>query len=116
MNYEVTGKITHLFDVVRPSDKFSKREFIICVQEGQYNQYIKLQCTQKNIEKLDGLAVGSDVTAHFNLRGRIYTDRDGKENCFTSLDVWRIVVNVGEAQSNQPKANDPADLFDNVPF
>ncbi len=78
-------------DTQQVSDKFRKREFVVEVQSGQYFEFIKFQLTQDKCALADALAVGQEVTVHFNLRGKPYV-KDGKDVYFNNLDAWRIEV------------------------
>ena len=71
------------------SDKFTKREFVLRVKDGNYEQFPSFQLTQDRCDLLDGWNEGQSVTAHFNIRGREW---QGKY--FTSLEAWKIEGNV----------------------
>ena len=87
MSYTLTGEIKLIQDAQTFSSGFTKREFVVTVQDGQYAQDINLECLQDKVSLLDGLTVGDTVTAHFNIRGREYNGR-----YFNNLACWKIEV------------------------
>jgi len=88
MSYELKGKLTEDFGITTVSEKFKKREFVVEVP-GQYPELIKCELKQDKVTMLDGILPGSDVTVHFNLRGRKW-EKDGKTSYFTSIEAWKI--------------------------
>lgn len=86
---QITGKVHHIGGVEQVSDKFKKRSFVVTFG-GQYPQYVQLETTQDKVSLLDSIQVGQEVTAHLNLRGRLWTDKEGKEKCFNTIEAWKI--------------------------
>ena len=86
-DYKVKGLIKVIGDTVQVTEKFSKREVVITVEDGKYPQYISLQATGDKVSLLDGCRVGEEVEASFNLRGREWQDKH-----FNSLELWKIEV------------------------
>lgn len=89
MSFEVTGKVYRVLETQVISDKFKKREFVI-ETEGQYPQLVKFQALNDATMILDKVKVGDNVTVFFNLSGRAYTNKEGKEMFFTNLNAWRL--------------------------
>ena len=85
--YKVKGSIKVIGETVQVTDKFSKREVVITVEDGKHPQYITLQATGDKVSLLDSCRVGEQVVASFNLRGREWQDKH-----FNSLELWRIEV------------------------
>lgn len=85
MRYELKGKIIKIYDTKQVSEKFSKREFAVEVEDGKYPQQVLLQATGDRIALLDGMNVGDEVVAVWNLRGRAWQDK-----FFNSLDIWKL--------------------------
>ena len=117
----IVGKLYHDFGTIQVSDKFTKREFVI-ETGGQYPQYIQLQLAQDKCSLLDGVNLGSDITAHCNIRGRVWDSPNGAKY-FNTLDVWKIEAQKtavpAQAPSNQ-QAPQPQqgqlDIADDLPF
>ena len=87
---EVTGKLVKIFDTIQVSESFKKREFVVEVVDGQYSEVIKLELIQDNCAVLDGLKIGQEITAKFNLKGRKWTNQQGEDKYFNTLQAWRI--------------------------
>ena len=95
---EVQGTIYAIGPIQEITDKFKKQEFILETLNGEYTQHIKVQFTQKRIDLLQALAPGNEVVCSINLTGKLYKNKEGKEDCFTSVDCWKIglvIDNVG---------------------
>jgi hypothetical protein len=91
---EVQGTIYAIGQIQEITDKFKKQEIILETLNGEYTQHIKVQFTQKRIDLLQAFAPGSEVVCSINLTGKLYKNKEGKEDCFTSVDCWKI-NNVG---------------------
>lgn len=87
--FEVTGEIFQIFEPQILSDKFTKREFVLAITDGEYTNYPKFEFNGINCEKLNGFGVGQTVKVHFNLRGKPYT-KEGKTMYFTTLLAWKL--------------------------
>ena len=106
-DYKVKGLIKVIGDTVQVTEKFSKREVVITVEDGKFPQYISLQATGERTYILDSFKVGDEVEASFNLRGREWQDKH-----FNSLELWKIEVlapSVVTAPAHVP--DNPADDF-----
>lgn len=99
MSFEQKGVFYKIFDSEKITDSFTKREFVLQVQDGAYEQLIKFQLTQDACDLLDNFSEGEAVTVNFNLRGREYI-KGGEAMYFTNLQAWRIT-------SDQPEQTDP---------
>jgi len=116
MAYDLTGKIK----LVRESQTFgskgfTKREFVVTVEDGKYPQDIALECVQDKVQLLDGLKEGQLVTVTFDIRGREYNGR-----YFNNLQAWRIKAEDGAADDDRPPVPDdseaPGEFDDDIPF
>lgn len=118
MSHTTQGRIHEIYEEQQVSDKFRKREFLLEVADGSYTQFLKFQLTQDKCSLLDQYSKGDNVNVDFNLTGRLYTGKDGKENCFTSLNAWRLALDVStpkqEHMKDQITALDTAD--NDLPF
>lgn len=113
---KLTGKIIAIMDTQQVTDSFSKREFVIETDE-QYPQMVKLEFTQANCSKLDYEKVGNELTVHFNVRGRKWTDKQGKDVYFVTLQAWRLESVQGSTQPATVGSEPPADSFaSDLPF
>lgn len=114
MSYTLTGTIHRISDTVVVKDTFRKREFIVLIPDGQYPQHVKLQCSQDRCSLLDGLKPGDPIKVAFNVRGRLYTDKNGQETAFTNLEAWKIDRGASTVPERTPEQT--AAKFDDVPF
>ena len=109
MAYELEGKINVIQDAQTFGSGFTKREFVVIVEDGKYPQEINLELVQDKVSLLDECNIGDEVSVTFDIRGREY---NGKY--FNNLQAWKLnVVSAGSAQPASP-APEPED--DQVPF
>lgn len=101
MSYELTGTISVLNDIQVVNDRFKKREFVVVVKDGAYEQHIKLQTTQDRTDILHDCYEGQEVKVFFNLQGKPFTNREGKTMYFTNLNCWKI-EKVGMIEQDKP--------------
>ncbi len=121
---DIKGKVHEVSEVITVSEKFKKREVVIEYAENpSYPEYVKLEAVQDKVNLLDAVKVGDQVEVFFNLRGRPWTDKNGKTQYFNTLSVWRLNVLGGAASATPtPEFAAPADLSaesgaeDDLPF
>ncbi len=125
---DIKAKITKIFPSQQVSATFRKREFVVEYAENpQYPEFIKFECIQDKCDQLDSFSEGQVVNVSFNLKGRKWTDPQGVDKYFNSLQAWRITAE--QAQSNVPAEGTPpppasndepdwlnADESDDLPF
>lgn len=85
MSFEITGKLYKKFDTEAKSEKFSSRNLVLEIADGNYPQLINFQLVQERCSMLDAYNEGEDIKVHFDLRGREW---NGKY--LTNLNCWRI--------------------------
>lgn len=122
---EVKGTLIEIYDTAQISDRFQKREFVIEYADNpQYPEFIKFETVQDRCAMLDEYKLGDEVTVHFNLKGRKWTDRQGETKYFNSLQAWRMQKG-GETSSsptheasshNDLPFNDESGDEDDLPF
>ena len=81
---KVKGKETKV------SDRFKKREFVLSDNSTSYPQTILFQLTQDRCPLIENVNVGDEVTVHFQLKGREWTNPKGEVKVFNSLDVFKV--------------------------
>lgn len=86
---DIKGKVLKVFPKKQVSEKFALREFVIST-EDKYPQQIILQTSQERCELLDNISEGDEVQAFINIRGRSWTNPQGEEKYFNTLDAWKI--------------------------
>lgn len=94
----IKGKIKVINQTEQVSEKFSKREFVVTTDD-MYPQDILIQFTQDKCRLLDLFKVDDNVEVAYNLKGKEYTDKNGKVRYFTSIEGWKI-NNLDKPQHN----------------
>jgi hypothetical protein len=98
---EIKGRVFAVGNTETVSEKFKKRELILEYAENpEYIEYIKLEATQNKVDLLDTVRVGDEVEISFNLRGRGWKDKSGKQNYTNNLVIWKVIKSTG-AYANQ---------------
>ncbi|MGB3119120.1 MAG: DUF3127 domain-containing protein [Verrucomicrobiales bacterium] len=93
MSYELQGTIKEIFETKEFNKGFTKREFVVTINEGdRFPQHIKMQLVKERCAILDQYKIGDRVKVSFELRGSEY-----KERYFTEIQAWRIDPAEGEA-------------------
>lgn len=108
---ELSVKIYKISETLKVSDSFSKREFIV-ETDSEYKQYLLLQVVKEKCAVLNDYKIGDVVKVSLNINGRLWTNPQGEEKCFNTLDCWRIEKVVSETK----KANTPPPVDDDSPL
>lgn len=87
MAYKAEGRLHKIFPTEQKTEKFSAREFVLEVQDGQYPQMVKFQLVQDKCAILDDHNEGDQIEVDFDLRGREWNDK-----YFTNLQAWRVAT------------------------
>ena len=82
--YEMIGKIKALFDPMTFASGFTKREFLLTM-EDDYPQDVKFSCVKERAAQLDNVTLGERVSVAFRVRCREW---QGKY--FVDLEAFRI--------------------------
>ena len=110
---DLKGELIRVFDTKQVSEKFALREFVIETKE-QYPQSIILQVSQDKCKVLDNYKLGDLVQVSINVRGRKWTDKEGNDRFFNTLEVWKI-TNESSTPVSVP-APAPAIKENDLPF
>ncbi len=98
MALEVTGKLYKKFPTEVKSEKFSIRNFVLEIADGQYSQLINFQLLSERCNLVDNYEEGEEIKVHFDLRGREW---NGK--FLTNLNCWRVEKADGSQSAEAPK-------------
>ena len=114
---KLTGKVIAIMEKQQVTDTFAKREFVIETDE-QYPQMVKFELMQDKCELIDKHGIGDEITVHFNVAGRKWTDKQNKDVYFVSVKAWRIeAVAVAPDGATFADSEPPVDaLADDLPF
>ena len=85
MGYKLAGKIKVIEEAQTFASGFTKRQFVVTVEDGKFPQDIALECLQDKVTILDDVSDGDFVDVDFDIRGREYGGR-----YFNNLVAWRI--------------------------
>lgn len=127
MANELKGKVHEVGPVQQVSADFTKRDLIVLDDSNPtYPEYIRFETIKDKTKLLDELRPGDEVTVHYNVKGRPWTNKEGVTSYFNSLVAWKIDINkttAGQSQAQQqqttfapPPASKPEDLEDDLPF
>ena len=121
MGLQTTGRIHKIFETEQKTERFRLREFVVEIDDNpQYPQFVKFQMTGDRCENLDTFKEGDSVRAEFSLRGREWTNREGKVIYFNSLDVWTLEKTGAGASASGPEPGfdqpPPPGDADDIPF
>lgn len=116
MAYELTGKVKLILEAKTFNSGFTKREMVVTVEDGRYEQEILLEFVQDKVALLDALSLGDQVTVTFDIRGREYNGR-----YFNNLQGWKVESQGGGAShpsgDEEPPFPMPEDFDDgDIPF
>jgi len=126
-SFEVQGLIHSIGDTTEYGQNgFTKREFVIKLtgegENSDYPNYIVLELIKDKCAMMDSYEIGDEISAQFNLSGRLWTGNDRPEKCFISLQAWKI-DSLGSAQTVNGQEPPPGDYSqsntnfdDDIPF
>ena len=112
----ITGRLFEISPPQQVSESFKKRNFVVeYVENPQYPEYISFELIQDKCDLLDGFTEKEEVTVHFNLRGRKWTNPEGVVKYFNALQAWRLEKG---NKSNESSASNRSDdvVEDDLPF
>lgn len=107
--FEIEGSVKVLNDLQTFPSGFTKREFVVEVQDGNYPQMIKFETVKERTSLLDGLNLGDPVKVFFDIRGNEYQGR-----YYVNLNAWKIEKN-GAGGGGMPAGGPPPQEFGGGP-
>ncbi|WP_342265017.1 DUF3127 domain-containing protein [Cardinium endosymbiont of Philonthus spinipes] len=108
----ITGRLFEISPPQQVSESFKKRNFVVeYVENPQYPEYISFELIQDKCDLLDGFMEKEEITVHFNLRGRKWTNPEGVVKYFNSLQAWRL-----EKANKSTEPSPSNDVEDDLPF
>ena len=114
----IKGTVVNLADTVEVGEKkFKKRDIAIEIEGGgQYPQEVSLQGTKDLCEKMDDLVPGTEASFYVNLNGRKWTNKEGVDQWFNTLQIWKFEVTKSVAVSSVAEAVPASADDDDLPF
>ena len=83
--FEIEGKILLINDVQTFNSGFTKREFVVEVEDGKFPQQIKFEAIKDKTSLTDGFSIGDAVKVAFDIRGNEYNGR-----YYVNLNAWKL--------------------------
>lgn len=110
MSLEITGRLHVKWPTQSIKDNFSKREFVLELQEESgtgmvFTNYASFQLVNNACGFIDQFQEGEMIKVQFNIRGNRW-ERDGQVKYITNLNAWRI-ERAGQQQPQQPQQQYP---------
>ena len=90
---ELIGIIHTVGENQNVSASFVKREFVLYVENEKnkdWSDYVKIELQQGNVDEMEKYKQGDKIKCHINLRGRLWTNPQGVEQCFNTIVGWKI--------------------------
>lgn len=131
-SFEVQGLIHSIGETTEYGNNgFTKREFVIKLNgEGEnsmYPNHVALELIKDKCALLDSYRIGDEITAQFNLSGRLWSGGGKPEKCFTSLQAWKVDPVTDNSSASEPSytnayddsrysSGNTDDGFDDIPF
>ena len=84
-NFELEGTVKAINEVQTFASGFSKREFVVEVEDGRFPQMIKFECVKDKTSLTDGVHTGDQVKVTFDIRGNEYNGR-----YYVNLNAWKL--------------------------
>lgn len=125
-SFEIEGTVKVISEVQTFASGFTKREFVVEVEDGNYPQSIKFECVKDKTSLTDGLSEGDAVKVNFDIRGNEY---NGKY--YVNLNAWKVEKAGGASASpassgygaddapshlSEPPADYGRESEDDIPF
>jgi len=113
---DLQGKILEIFETVQINESFKKREFVVEYADNpNYPELIKFEFTQDRCDLLNDFKVNDEVEVWFNIKGRKWTNPQGEDKYFNSLQAWKLQPNQSSEISEDPSKdlNEPEWLSNN---
>lgn len=82
-SFDISGKVLHVGQPERISEKFSKRELVMEVFAGRYGQERIFEFINENMSQISNMKEGDWVTIQFQLKGKKVT-KDGKTRWYNA--------------------------------
>jgi hypothetical protein len=102
--FELEGIVKVIDEVQTFASGFSKREFVVEVEDGKYPQSIKFECVKDKTSLTDGLKIGDSIKVSFDIRGNEYNGR-----YYVNLNAWKVENTGGAGAPDSGQAQDSND-------
>jgi hypothetical protein len=97
MTIEIKGEVTFVGKPEKITEKFTKHEFVVQTESGQYPKQVCVQATPKQLENVAKLKVGDQVEVKAGLNSK-----EHKGKYYTSIDAFFIKTTPTSKSAMQP--------------
>ena len=111
---ELIAKLKTVHDIIERKDFKSRKVWVTTDNDGKYPQTVEVEVAQDKTGLFDNIAPGSELKLYINLRGREWTNPEGKTSVWNTLSVWKVEVLTRAATIAD--AIYPADEQNDLPF
>lgn len=84
-SFELEGTVKVIEDTQTFASGFTKREFVVEVEDGKFPQSIKFECVKDKTALIDEFQIGDPVKVFFDIRGNEY-----KGKYYVNLNAWKL--------------------------
>lgn len=84
-NFEMEGTVKVIEEIQSFASGFTKREFVIEIEDGKFPQSIKFECVKDKTALIDQFQIGDPVKVYFDIRGNEY-----KGKYYVNLNAWKL--------------------------
>ena len=84
-SFELEGTVKVIDEVQTFASGFTKREFVVEVEDGKFPQSIKFECVKEKTALIDEFQIGDPVKVSFDIRGNEY-----KGKYYVNLNAWKL--------------------------
>ncbi len=104
-SFELEGKLKVVEEVQTFASGFSKREFVVEVEDGKYPQLIKFDLLKEKTSLIDSFQIGDDLHVTFDIVGREYNGR-----YYVNLNAWKVArAGGGAAPAGDDGRSEPSE-------
>lgn len=87
---KIQGKLIKVGDVMTSANNFKRRNFVVQQMKEGDTEDLSFDLFQNNCSIIDGVNIGNFIEVDFKLKGRKWTDNEGQEKYFNTLQAWNI--------------------------
>lgn len=93
MTIQIKGRVYMVGDAIQKTEKFKGRDLIVEIDaDEKYPQLIKVEAANDKCDMLNSINAGDEVEVDCNLNGRKWTNKEGVDQFFNSLGLWKVKV------------------------
>lgn len=97
------------------SNSFRKRQIVLSLSDGQYENFIPLFLIQDNCDLVESmkLSMGQDITVDYKMSGRKWRSPEGEDKYFLDLEVNSITDReavLAESMQDEPASSSEDDM------